>query len=321
MSAPSASVSTKCVFSVDVEDWFHILDIPNAPNMAKWNQLPSRVENNFLRLLELFDRRGTKVTCFFLGWIAEKFPRLVKEAMQQGHEIASHGYAHQLAYQMTPESFHEDALRSKQILQDISGREIWGYRSAGFSVTRGNEWFFEKLIEAGYIYDSSVFPASRGHGGIAGGDRSPHRVKSPAGSLFEFPLTVTDVFGIPTCFFGGGYLRLFPYSVIRRMARKASKETNPVIFYVHPREIDPAHPRLAMSWKRRFKSYVNLKSTLPKIERLLSEYPMTSFEGIIREDMPDVLTRMEILSAQGDFTSRKAVTSQVQLKTETASEI
>lgn len=321
MNASSPSVRTKCVFSVDVEDWFHILDIPSAPSMTEWSNLPSRVEINFQRLLEMFGRHNTKVTCFFLGWVAERFPGLVKEAMRQGHEIASHGYAHRLVYQLTPESFHQDALRSRQILEDISGREIWGYRSAGFSVTQGNEWFFEKLIEAGYIYDSSVFPASRGHGGMAGGNRSPYWIESKAGKLLEFPLTVTDALGVPTCFFGGGYLRVFPYPIIRRMVRKASQETNPVIFYVHPREIDPAHPRLAMNWKRRFKSYVNLKSTLRKIENLLTDFPMTSFESLFREGMLGATTRMEAYRGLEKIASRKSLRTPPEIGAGAPSEI
>ncbi len=285
----------KCVFSVDVEDWFHILDLPATPDVTEWDGLPSRVERNFQRLLETFEQKGVRVTCFFLGWIAEKFPSLVKDAVRHGHEIASHGYAHRLTYQMTPEAFYEDAVRSKTILEDIAGRAVWGYRSAGFSVTRDTDWFFDKLLEAGYVYDSSVFPAARGHGGMADGQRSPFWIERPSGQLFEFPLSVAEVMGKPMCFFGGGYLRLFPYPVICRMARGVLSEGRPVIFYVHPREIDPEHPRLPMSWKRRFKSYVNLESTMPKIERLLNEFPMTSFEQLIREEQIGTATRAEVI--------------------------
>ncbi|MGB6482033.1 MAG: XrtA system polysaccharide deacetylase [Candidatus Acidiferrales bacterium] len=285
----------KCVFSVDVEDWFHILDLPATPDVTEWDGLPSRVERNFQRLLEAFEQKGVRVTCFFLGWVAEKFPSLVKKAVRQGHEIASHGYAHRLTYQMTPEAFYEDAVRSKSILEDVAGRAVWGYRSAGFSVTRDTDWFFDKLIEAGYLYDSSVFPATRGHGGMANGQRSPFWIERPSGQLFEFPLSVAGVMGKSMCFFGGGYLRLFPYPVICRMARSVLSEGRPVIFYVHPREIDPDHPRLPMNWRRRFKSYVNLESTMPKIERLLNEFQMTSFEQLIHEEQIGTSTRAEVI--------------------------
>jgi len=308
----------KCVFSIDVEDWFHILDLPTTPDVTEWGGLRSCVERNFMRLLEIFEQRDTRVTCFFLGWVGERFPNLVKEAVRHGHEIASHGYAHRLIYQMTPEAFYQDAVRSKGILEDISGRAVWGYRSAGFSVTHETEWFFDKLIEAGYVYDSSVFPASRGHGGMSGGKRSPYWIERPSGELFEFPVSVTEVFGKALCFFGGGYLRLFPYPVIRMMTRRVLKESRPVIFYIHPREIDPGHPRMRMNWQRRFKSYVNLESTMPKIERLLTEFSATSFEQLIRKEAMGVGTRAEIVRGLREMVPIPPMRSGVELIPETS---
>jgi polysaccharide deacetylase family protein (PEP-CTERM system associated) len=269
------------VFSVDVEDWFHILDLPTLPKRSEWDVLPSRVEKNFLRLLDLFAEREVKVTCFFLGWVARKFPHLVKEADARGHEIASHGDAHKLTYQMSAEEFLQDAKDSKNTLEDIAGRRVFGYRAAGFSVTESTDWFFDKLIEAGYIYDSSVFPAPRGHGGMRDGKRGPHLVITGSGKIVEFPMTVEPVLGRPLCFFGGGYLRFFPYAVIRHMTRKVLGQGMPVVFYVHPREIDPEHPRLEMSLQRRFKSYVNLASTEKKIRSLLSEFELIRFRDLL----------------------------------------
>lgn len=311
----------KCVFSVDVEDWFHILDLPATPDVSEWDALPSRVEKNFQRLLETFEQKGVSVTCFFLGWVAEKFPSLVKEAVRRGHEIASHGYAHKLTYQMTPELFYQDAVRSKNILEDVSGRAVWGYRSAGFSVTHDTDWFFDKLIEAGYVYDSSVFPALRGHGGMAGSQRGPFWIERPSGRLFEFPISVAEVLGKSMCFFGGGYLRLFPYPMICRMARSVLSEGRPVIFYVHPREIDPDHPRLPMNWRRRFKSYVNLHSTMPKIERLLSEFPMTSFERLILEEKIETATRTEVIHWLQKMVPLRVAESAAQLAPETSGRV
>src|SRR5216684_71795 len=141
-----------CILSVDVEDWFHVLDIPASPDLADWDSLPSRVEANFLRLLELFARHDVRSTCFFLGWVAEKYPHLVKEASALGHEIASHGYSHTLVHKMSHEEFDRDIRRSKQILEDISGQEVIGYRAPGFSMTAKTPWFFEKLAGAGYRY-------------------------------------------------------------------------------------------------------------------------------------------------------------------------
>lgn len=273
----------KCIFSVDVEDWFHILDLPSTPALEAWDSLPSRVEGCFQKLLDIFSEANVSTTCFFLGWVAQKMPHLVKEAERRGHEVASHGYAHRLAYEMTPEEFRADAARSKAILEDIVGRSISGYRAAGFSVTQNTPWFFEKLIEAGYRYDSSVFPARRSHGGIPGGGYAPYPVSGKSGQLIEFPMTVANLLGRRMCFFGGGYLRLFPLPAIDRMARKVLRENRPVVFYVHPREIDPSHPRLPMTAVRRLKCYVNLGTTQRKIQGLLARFEVTSFERYLSE--------------------------------------
>ena len=277
----------KCIFTVDVEDWFHILDLPSTPGVADWNTLESHVEKNFNRLLEIFDKYNVHVTCFFLGWVAEKFPHLVSEAQNKGHEIASHGYAHELVFAQTEQEFFDDAVKVKEILENITGNEITGYRSSGFSVTEETPWFFDKLIAAGYRYDSSVFPANRGHGGLQTDKKAPHVVERKHGKLLEFPITVKDVFGKPVCFFGGGYLRFFPYPVIKRMAGKVLQEERPVIFYIHPREIDPQHPRLPMNIKRRFKSYVNISTTESKINRILEDFEFTTFAGYFRDKSAD----------------------------------
>jgi polysaccharide deacetylase family protein (PEP-CTERM system associated) len=271
------------IFSVDVEDWFHVLDIPGAPAFSSWHELPSIVETDFRRLLDLFDEYHARVTCFFLGWVAERYPHLVKEAAARGHEIASHGYAHRLVYELSRQEFFEDAWRARRLLEDLAGTPVLGYRSAGFSVTEKTPWFFDALVEAGYAYDSSVFPAPRGHGGMRESRREPHRISTPAGSLTEFPITVADWLGRPMCFFGGGYLRLFPSWLIRRAARQVLAQGRPVVFYIHPREIDPSHPRLSMPMTRRFKSYVNLSTTENKLRRILAEFPVTTFRDFMAE--------------------------------------
>ncbi len=270
----------KCIFSIDVEDWFHILDLATTPEISQWDVFPSRVERNFLKLLAILEEAKAKATCFFLGWIAEKYPHLVREAAKQGHEIASHGYGHRLAYAMTSQEFFEDAVRSKRIIEEIGGQPVWGYRAAGFSVTRDTPWFFERLIQAGYRYDSSVFPAPRGHGGLPNGKFGPYRVEQSR-DLMEFPASVEHVAGKPMCFFGGGYLRLFPYSVIKAMTRRVLDQRRPAIFYVHPREIDVQSPRLAMGFKRRFKSYVNVSTTEHKIRKVLSDFEMVTFREFL----------------------------------------
>lgn len=274
----------ECIFSVDVEDWFHILDVPAAPDITRWAQVPSHVETDFRRLLDLFDEKQVRVTCFFLAWVAERFPELVKDAAGRGHEIASHGYAHQLVFRSTAREFHDDIRKAKDILEQITGKLVLGYRSPGFSCTDDVPWYFDTLVEAGYTYDSSVFPAKRGHGGIADAERAPHVIcTAQGGRLIEFPISVATVLGRRLCLFGGGYLRLFPDWMIERGTRQVLNEGRPVIYYVHPREINPAHPRIPMSAVRRFKSYVNLESTEPKIRRILDRFEVTTFERYIQQ--------------------------------------
>ena len=271
----------KCIFSIDVEDWFHILDLPSTPQIGEWDSLPSRVESNFAKLLAILAESKAKATCFFIGWVAEKYPDLVREAARQGHEIASHGYGHRLAYEMTSQEFFEDAMRSKRVIEEICSQPVWGYRASGFSLTKDTPWFFDRLIEAGYRYDSSLFPASREHGGLQNGKYAPYRLASTG--FVEFPASVDCIVGKPICFFGGGYLRLFPYSLVRTMTRRVLRQGRPTIFYVHPREIDLESPRLAMGLKRRFKSYVNISTTEPKIRKVLSEFETVTFrEYLVR---------------------------------------
>jgi polysaccharide deacetylase family protein (PEP-CTERM system associated) len=263
----------ECIFTVDVEDWFHILDVPGAPDLSRWASVPSHVETDFRRLLDLFDETHTHVTCFFLAWVAER-----------GHEIASHGYGHQLVFRSTAAEFLEDVRKAKDILEQITGKNVPGYRSPGFSCTEDVPWYFDTLVEAGYRYDSSIFPALRGHGGMAGAEREPHVIRTArGGQLIEFPISVATVLGRRLCLFGGGYLRLFPAWMIERGTRQVLNEGRPVIYYVHPREVNPAHPRIPMSPVRRFKSYVNLDSTEPKIRRILENFEVTTFERYIQQ--------------------------------------
>ncbi len=270
------------IFSVDVEDWFHILDVPSTPPMPEWSSLPSRVERNFTKLLDLFSEYKVQVTCFFLAWIGERFPHLVREAAARGHEVGSHGYSHRLVYQQNRDEFYEDVRHARLLLEDVAGVPVTGYRAPGFSTTEDTPWFFEVLIEAGYQYDSSVFPAPRSHGGMPASRRDPHRIGNGDGIL-ELPITVAELMGKPMCFFGGGYLRVFPYWLIRKKAHEVLAEGRPVIFYIHPRELDPSHPRLPMSRTRTFKTYVNLESAEWKVRRVLQDFPVTTFQNAINE--------------------------------------
>jgi len=266
------------IFSIDVEDWFNLSGTGMEPPPSDWDRLESRVEGNFRGLLDLLAENGSTATCFFIGYFGKRFPHLVREAVSAGHEIASHSYFHRLVYEMSPDEFYEDALSSRKLLEDISGRPVRGYRAPAFSVTERTPWFFEKLAAAGYQYDSSVFPAHHQTGGLATDELAPHSVETPAGTIAEFPITVVRTLGTPMCFFGGGYLRLFPYSLTRTMGRRVLNEGRPVVFYIHPREIDPDQPRMPLSRRRRFTCYVNLHSTRPKIERILRDFQVSSFD-------------------------------------------
>ncbi|MFO0725565.1 MAG: XrtA system polysaccharide deacetylase [Myxococcota bacterium] len=276
------------MLSIDVEDWFHILDLPGTPDLASWSTLPSRVEQNFHRMLSILERTGTRATCFFLGWVAERFPTLVQEAARRGHEVASHGYSHQLVYGMQPEEFLADIRRAKEIIEQAGGVKVRGYRCPGFSVTAETPWFFEKVVEAGYTYDSSVFPGARGHGGLGAAKLEPHLIHTPAGDLVEMPITLSEVFGKRVCFFGGGYLRLFPYPVIQERARAVLREKRPIIFYLHPREIDPEQPRMDMPLLRRFKCYVNLDTTASKLEHIARDFSLTTFDRWIERHQQEL---------------------------------
>lgn len=271
---------SSCVLTIDVEDWFHILDLPSAPGITEWDSLPSRVEQNFMRLLDLAAENSVRCTCFFLGWVAKRYPRLVVSAANLGHEIASHGWAHRLVHELTADEFQDDALLAKDTLEQITGRRVLGYRAAGFSLTGDCEWVFDELLRAGYVYDSSVFPAPRAHGGWQTGRYAPYEVQRPEGSLLEFPMTVNRVLGRPFCFLGGGYLRLFPLALVRKMANDVLGEDRPAIFYVHPREIDPGQPRLPMNPWRHFKTYVNLHTTEKKLRYLLANFDFATFEDL-----------------------------------------
>ena len=269
------------VFSIDVEDWFHILDLDNEPGFDAWPSMPSRVEHNFHRLLDLLSEHRATATMFFLGWIAERYPHLVRAAQAHGHEIGSHSYAHRLLYTMTPQEFAADTARARAILQDISGEPVAGYRAPGFSVTAATPWFFERLAESGHTYDTSVFPARRAHGGLPSAQPAPAVITTPGGPLAEFPVSVAEVLGQRVCFFGGGYLRLFPTRAIRAMAAQVHAQGRPVILYVHPRDIDPEQPRLAMPLIRRFRCYVNLGTTFSKLQSLLRAFPFVSFRDYL----------------------------------------
>jgi len=260
--------------TIDVEDWFHILDSPAVPGFERWPFLESRIERNLEELLDVLDSFSVKVTFFWLGWLAERYKDLVRICHDAGHEIASHGYAHVLAYEVGPRIFKEDITLSKNILENIIGDQVRGFRAAGFGITEKAPWAFNVIKQAGYQYDSSVFPASRGHGGIADAPLTPYFIETQKGHLLEIPMSIVEIFGRRTSLFGGGYLRLANKLMIKWGINKLQAAGRPLIVYLHPREIDPTQPHLPLSLIRQFKCYVNLNTTLPKLKWLCKNYTM-----------------------------------------------
>jgi polysaccharide deacetylase family protein (PEP-CTERM system associated) len=262
----------KNFLTIDVEEWFHLLDDPAVPAFSDWAGLESRLPRNMERILALLDEHKVKATMFWLGWAAERHPDIVRRCADAGHEIASHGYRHILAYEAGRENFREDIRHGKKVLEDITGKEVFGFRAAGFGTTSDTPWLFDEIRAAGFVYDSSVFPAKRGHGGISDFKLEPHLIDTAHGKLIEIPQSVVEVFGKRVSFFGGGYLRIAPVFLIRWGIGKLQAANLPLVVYVHPREVDPEHPRLPLKLYRRFKSYVNLKSTIPKLHWLCENY-------------------------------------------------
>jgi len=287
------SNSTSHFFTVDVEEYFQVKALESAVSRSEWMSCPSRLGRSIDALLARLDRYSASGTFFVLGWIAEHRPEVVRNIAAAGHEIASHGFWHERVTALDRNAFREDVRTSKQTLEDLIGREVIGYRAPSFSIVPGCEWAFDVLIEEGYRYDSSLFPIRRRGYGYPASPRTPHVIQRPAGSLAEFPLATTSIFRYPVPAAGGGYLRQFPLSIIRRAFREASSRSEPATFYIHPWEIDPGQPRLPVSVLNRIRHYRGLDSTLDRIDTLLEEFAfatIASYLPVIEEHDPTLLT-------------------------------
>ncbi len=270
--------------SIDVEEWFHVLDVPGAPQPVSWDALPRTVERNTMKILELLEDSHARATFFVLGWVADRYGQLVREIARRGHEVACHGDRHRLVFQQGRAGFEQDLRRARGLLQDLSGAPVIGYRAPGFSIGPRAPWAFEVIREVGFLYDSSLFPARRMHGGAPGAPQRPHEMKLENGtSLVEFPSSVVRVGPIHVPFAGGGYLRLLPYEFIRWGLLRFNARDVPACVYLHPREIDPAHPRMRMSWMRHFQSYVGLRSAERKLRQLLTDFRFGRLADILLE--------------------------------------
>jgi polysaccharide deacetylase family protein (PEP-CTERM system associated) len=273
-------------FTVDVEEYFQVKAFESVVKRDEWIGRPSRVAQSVGALLASLDRHGAKGTFFVLGWLAKYRSDVVRAIADAGHEIASHGFWHQAVTSLNPDSFREDVRSSKRALEDVTGVEVLGYRAPNFSIIPGGEWAFDVLLDEGYRYDSSLFPIRRPDYGYPAAVRVPHRLQRRGGSLCEFPLATTSILSYPVPAAGGGYLRQFPYAVIRRAFREASDRSQPATFYIHPWEIDPDQPRLRVSGLTRVRHYRGLDSALQRVERLLAEFRF----GTIASYLPELET-------------------------------
>jgi polysaccharide deacetylase family protein (PEP-CTERM system associated) len=266
--------------TVDVEDYFQVSAFEQQVNKAHWQNIPCRVEANTQRILELFDACQVRGTFFTLGWIAERYPNLVKNIVAGGHEIASHGWEHTRVNTQTPKEFREDIVRTRKLLEDISGEAVKGYRAASYSIGADEAWAWEELAEAGYCYSSSIVPIRHDLYGIPGAPRFVF--EAVQGRLLEIPITTVPVGGRNINCGGGGWFRLFPYAFSRwALNRVNCIEAQAAIFYFHPWEIDPQQPRPeGVGLKTRFRHYLNLHRTYGRLEHLLSDFQWGRMDDI-----------------------------------------
>jgi len=258
--------------SVDVEDWFQVLNMAGHVDRARWDEFPLRCGDSTRRLLELFARRSVKATFFFLGWIAERLPDLVREVHAAGHEVGSHGYDHRLLLDLGQQGFAQDLQRTADILAGITGERPRAFRACTWSVTKKTPWAVDELLRAGVDLDSSIQPVRHPDYGVAAAPTRPYRLQGASGELLEFPPLTWDVLGKHLPVGGGGYLRLFPLALLRAGLRQKERLGAPGCLYLHPWEVDPEQPRQRLGGLRGFRHYVNLHRTYDKLDALLRDF-------------------------------------------------
>ena len=269
--------------TIDVEDYYHVAAFDSVVRFTDWERYESRVEKNTQRILDLLDEHATKATFFVLGWVLERHPGLIRTIVARGHEVASHGYAHQRIYTQTPEQFRAETLRSKRLLEETLGQPIRGYRAASYSITRQSLWALDVLREAGFVYDSSIFPIRHDLYGIPSHPRFCSIMHGEHGApLVEFPLSTLRLGGTNFPLAGGGYLRLFPYAYTRWGIRYLNKrEGQPAVVYLHPWELDPAQPRLPAGRLSRFRHYTNLHRMEERLVHLLQDFSFGTMSEVL----------------------------------------
>jgi polysaccharide deacetylase family protein (PEP-CTERM system associated) len=271
--------------SIDVEDYFHVAALAPSIARASWQSREYRVAANVERLLALFAERGARATFFVLGWVAERSPELVRRIAGAGHEVASHGYSHDLIYNQTPEVFRDETLRSKHHLEDLLGKPVRGYRAASFSITSRSSWALDTLIDLGFEYDSSVFPIRHDRYGMPEVNPAPARLTAPSGrSIVEFPMSVAKWGNFKLPVSGGGYFRIFPYALTKLGLNRINQvHGRPFVFYLHPWEIDTEQPRVKAGWLSTFRHYTNLDVCEARLSRLLGDFSFDSMENVLEE--------------------------------------
>ena len=269
--------------TIDVEDYFQVEAFASTIDRSDWESLPRRVERNTERLLQILTDSGVEATFFILGWVAERHPQLVRRVVAEGHELASHGFGHLRADRQSPEEFRDDVRRAKRVLEDLGGAPVHGYRAPTFSIGGGSKWAHTILVEEGYSYSSSVYPVKHDLYGTPEAPRTPF---SPVPGMLEIPLTSVRMLGIDMPASGGGYFRLLPYPLTRGLLHYARRvNRSPAVFYLHPWEIDPEQPRQQSApWKSRFRHYLNLDRTEPRLRRLLRHFSWTRMDRLFLSD-------------------------------------
>ncbi|BDC53192.1 polysaccharide deacetylase (plasmid) [Bryobacterales bacterium F-183] len=273
------------VMSIDVEDWFCVYNLSQHIRFEDWDKQDSRVEQSTLRLLDMFSRHRVSGTFFVLGWVADRFPDLVREIDRRGHEIATHGYAHRLLTHMTADEFRTDLLRSLEVIERSSSQRIRGHRAPSFSVTRKTPWAAGIMREAGLTYDSSVFPVGfHPDYGIGDAPLTPYWLTD---GLREVPMSCAEVGSSRVPCSGGGYFRQYPYALTRWLMRRCNAAGRPVIFYLHPWEVDPDQPRIeALGWSKKFRHYRNLAETENRMERMLEDFRFGTVAQLLEAEKP-----------------------------------
>jgi polysaccharide deacetylase family protein (PEP-CTERM system associated) len=270
--------------TVDVEDYFHVSALADSIPRSEWPNMEFRAEASTRRLLDMFDAASIKATFFVLGWVADRVPDLIRDIARRGHEVACHGWSHQLVYNQERTVFREEAARCKALLEDLTGQSVMGYRAASYSITAKSQWALDDLIDLGFRYDSSIFPIRHDRYGIPGASREPGLMRAPSGrEIVEFPLTTARLLGQRVPCSGGGYFRLLPFGLTRHLLTRVNqKDGLPFIFYLHPWEIDPQQPRVKANWLSTFRHYNNLDVCADRLERLLKTYRFSTVVDVLK---------------------------------------